>query len=67
MASFGLGTFPAMLAMGGVGRVLAPTWRQRGVWLAGSCILLLGLITLRPELLPLDAHMSHGLLGGHPA
>ena len=67
MASFGLGTFPAMLAMGGVGRVLAPTWRQRGVWLAGSCILLLGLITLSRGLLPLDAHMSHGLLGGHPA
>jgi uncharacterized protein len=67
MASFGLGTFPAMLAMGGVGRVLAPTWRQRGVWLAGSCILLLGLITLSRGLLPLDARMSHGLLGGPPA
>ena len=36
MASFGLGTFPAMLMMGGVGRVIAPAWRQRGVWLAGS-------------------------------
>ena len=35
-----------MLMMGGVGRVLAPAWRQRGVWLAGSFILLLGLITL---------------------
>ena len=38
MLSFGLGTFPAMLMMGGVGRMLAPTWRQRGVWVAGSFI-----------------------------
>jgi uncharacterized protein len=66
MASFGLGTFPAMLMMGGAGRVLAPAWRQRGVRLAGGCILVLGLITLGRGLLPLGAHMSHGLLGGHP-
>jgi sulfite exporter TauE/SafE len=67
MASFGLGTFPAMLMMGGVGRVLAPVWRQRGVWLAGSCILLLGLITLGRGILPLAAHIAHGWPGGHPA
>jgi len=67
MASFGLGTFPAMLMMGGVGRMLAPAWRQRGVRFAGACILLLGLITLGRGLLPLGTHMSHGLLGGHPA
>ena len=67
MASFGLGTFPAMLMMGGVGRVLAPAWRQRGVKLAGGCILILGLITLGRGLLPISAHMSHTLLGGHPA
>lgn len=67
MASFGLGTFPAMLMMGGVGRALAPAWRQRGVWLAGGCILLLGIITLGRGLLPMTAHMSHGLFGGHPA
>lgn len=66
MASFGLGTFPAMLMMGGVGRMLAPAWRQRGVRLAGACILLLGLITLGRGLLPVSAHMSHGLLGVHP-
>ena len=46
MAVFGLGTFPAMLAMGGIGRLLAPGWRQRGVRLAGSFILALGLVTL---------------------
>lgn len=67
MASFGLGTFPAMLMMGGLGRALAPAWRQRGVWLAGTCILLLGIITLGRGILPLSAHMAHGLLGGHPA
>jgi uncharacterized protein len=67
MASFGLGTFPAMLMMGGVGRILAPAWRRHGVWLAGSCILLLGIITLGRGILPFDAHMSHGLLGGRPA
>jgi uncharacterized protein len=66
MASFGLGTFPAMLMMGGVGRILAPAWRQRGVWLAGSCILLLGMITLGRGILPFGAHLPHGLLGGHP-
>jgi uncharacterized protein len=66
MASFGLGTFPAMLMMGGVGRMIAPAWRQRGVWLAGSCILLLGLITLGRGILPLGAHMSHSLLSGPP-
>jgi uncharacterized protein len=66
MASFGLGTFPAMLMMGGVGRVLAPAWRQRGVWLAGTCILLLGIITLGRGILPFAAHMEHGWSGVHP-
>jgi sulfite exporter TauE/SafE len=67
MASFGLGTFPAMLMMGGVGRILAPAWRQRGVWLAGSCILLLGVITLSRGLLPLVGHLAHSLSEGSPA
>jgi uncharacterized protein len=67
MAAFGLGTFPAMLMMGGIGRFLAPAWRQRGVWVAGTCILLLGIITLGRGVLPFGAHEAHGLLGGHPA
>jgi len=67
MVSFGLGTFPAMLMMGAVGQVLAPAWRQRGVWLAGSCILLLGLFTLGRGILPFAAHMAHGWPGGYPA
>ena len=65
MLAFGLGTFPAMLMMGGVGRMLAPVWRQRGVWLAGSFILLLGLITLGRGMLPSDAHV-HAWAGGSP-
>jgi len=56
MLAFGLGTFPAMLMMGGIGRALAPAWRQRGVWLAGCSILLLGLITVGRGVVPLSAH-----------
>ena len=67
MASFGLGTFPAMVLMGSIGRLLAPAWRQRGVWLAGSLILLLGLITLARGVLPLSGHIAHGIAGGSPA
>jgi sulfite exporter TauE/SafE len=67
MAAFGLGTFPAMLIMGGVGRMLAPAWRQRGVWLAGSCILLLGLVTLGRGLLPFAAHIADSWHAGPAA
>jgi sulfite exporter TauE/SafE len=67
MAAFGLGTFPAMVMMGGIGRALAPAWRQRGVQLAGLAILLLGLITLGRGVLPLAGHISHALAGGPPA
>lgn len=67
MVAFGLGTFPAMVLMGGIGRLLAPAWRQRGVWLAGSLILLIGLITLSRGILPLTGHMAHGLSEGFRA
>jgi uncharacterized protein len=56
---FGLGTFPAMLAMGGLGRLLAPGWRRHGVRLAGGFILALGLITLSRGIVPMAA--GHGL------
>ncbi|MGH6927949.1 MAG: sulfite exporter TauE/SafE family protein, partial [Dongiaceae bacterium] len=59
MAVFGLGTFPAMLVMGGVGTLLRPAWRRRGVWLAGSFILVLGLVTVGRGLLPLAEHGLH--------
>jgi len=58
MVAFGLGTFPAMLVMGGVGRLLAPSWRLRAVRVAGSFILALGLVTLSRGILPMMA--GHG-------
>jgi sulfite exporter TauE/SafE len=69
MLAFGLGTFPAMLMMGGIGRLLAPAWRQRGVWLAGGFILLLGLMTIGRGVLPIaahDGHAGHASNVGHP-
>jgi sulfite exporter TauE/SafE len=59
MAAFGLGTFPAMLAMGAIGRLLAPRWRQHGVRLAGCFILAFGLVTLGRGVVPMAA--AHGL------
>jgi sulfite exporter TauE/SafE len=59
MVAFGLGTFPAMLLMGGIGRLLQPVWRRRGVRVAGSLILMLGLITIGRGLVPLVAHGPH--------
>jgi len=72
MLAFGLGTFPAMLTMGGIGRLLTPAWRQRGVRLAGVFILLLGLVTLGRGVLPIAAHdgqagqAAHISGEGHP-
>jgi sulfite exporter TauE/SafE len=57
MAAFGLGTFPAMLLMGGLGRLLRPAWRHGGVRVAGAFILLLGVVTIGRGLLP---HAGHG-------
>src|SRR3984885_10786965 len=55
-------TFPAMLVMGGVGRLLAPSWRQRAVRVAGSFILALGLVTLSRGILPMmSGHGPHHL------
>ncbi|HEX4153924.1 MAG TPA: sulfite exporter TauE/SafE family protein [Steroidobacteraceae bacterium] len=59
MAAFGLGTFPTMLVMGGLGRLLAPRWRQHGVRLAGGFILALGLVTLARGIVPMTAHPHH--------
>jgi uncharacterized protein len=62
MAAFGLGTFPAMLAMGGLGGwlglrlALAPLWRQRAGIAAGLFLLLLGAVTLARGVLPMASH-----------
>ncbi len=58
MLAFGLGTFPAMFMMGGLGSAIGRPWRLRGVRLAGLFILLLGLVTLGRGVLP------NGLLHG---
>lgn len=60
MLAFGLGTFPAMLAMGGAGAWLrgrhagATRWRLHGVRAAGAFIVLLGVITLVRGVLPMS-------------
>jgi sulfite exporter TauE/SafE len=56
MLAFGLGTYPAMLIMGGAGAMIRPSWRRRGVWLAGILLLILGAITLGRGLIPLAGH-----------
>jgi len=60
MAALGLGTFPAMLFMGSVGRMLAPTMRRGGVRLAGCFVLLIGVVTVVRGIAPTLLH-----LGGH--
>jgi hypothetical protein len=56
MLAFGLGTFPAMLLVAGLGDRLRGTWRRRGVDVAGALIMILGLITLARGLVPIGAH-----------
>jgi len=43
------------------GVTLAPAWRQRGVWLAGTGILLLGLVTLGRGVLPRACRWDIGM------
>jgi sulfite exporter TauE/SafE len=63
MLAFGLGTFPAMLLMGGLGAWtrsargrtawMPENWRRRGVDAAGVFIIVLGLITLVRGVMPM--------------
>lgn len=63
MLAMGLGTFPAMLAMGGAGAWLRTgpaggrRWRLHGVRAAGVFIVLLGMITLARGVLPMSMHV----------
>jgi hypothetical protein len=54
MIALGLGTFPAMLAMGWMGITMRPTWRRAGVRLAGTVVLVFGLVTIARVFIPLD-------------
>jgi uncharacterized protein len=66
MIAFGLGTFPAMMASGLVAR-LRHHWRLRGVQVAGTFILLLGVVTLVRGVMPLDGHGVHAPPGSSVA
>lgn len=63
MAAFGLGTFPAMFLMAGLGGFIDGVWRRRGVRFAALFILLLGIGTTVRGLLPIEA--LHGQLHSH--
>ena len=56
MLAFGLGTFPAMLLVAGLGDRLRGVWRRRGVDLAGALIVVLGLITFARGVVPIGVH-----------
>lgn len=55
MIALGLGTFPAMLAMGWMGITMRPTWRRAGVRLAGTVVLVFGLVTIARVFVPMVA------------
>ena len=62
MLGFGLGTFPAMFFMSGIGLALSPAIRQRGVRIAGGFVLVMGLLTIIRGLVPTMMHSaSHSL------
>lgn len=46
MMAFGLGTFPAMFLMSGIGLVISPVIRRKGVRFAGVFVLLMSLFTV---------------------
>ncbi|MEO8505398.1 MAG: sulfite exporter TauE/SafE family protein [Acidobacteriota bacterium] len=62
MIAFGLGTFPAMLLVGLVGWGVTPGWRVWGLRLAGTVILIFGLITIARGAIAIssaDGHAGH--------
>lgn len=54
MVALGLGTFPAMLAMGWMGVKMRPAWRQAGVRFAATIVLIFGLVTIARVFVPVD-------------
>jgi len=64
-----LALIPTFLLIGiwGSGNRVAAAWKITIYLAIGSCILLLGLITLGRGILPITAHIANGWPGGHPA
>lgn len=61
MAALGLGTFPAMLFMGGGARLLSGRIRQSGVRLASGFLVLIGFVTIARGVAPALLHFPwHG-------
>lgn len=61
MAALGLGTFPAMLFMGGGARLLSGRIRQSGVRLASGFLVLIGFVTIVRGVAPTLLHFPwHG-------
>lgn len=59
MIAFGLGTFPAMIFMGVVGRLMSPRVRHLGVRAAGAFVLFIGALTVVRGLAPSLLHGGH--------
>ena len=58
MIALGLGTFPAMLAMGWMGIKFRPDWRRAGVRVAGTVVLVFGLVTIARVFAPSDGLLA---------
>lgn len=61
MTAFGLGTFPAMIFMGVVGRLMSPRFRYWGVRAAGAFVLVIGALTVVRGLAPALLHGGHAV------
>lgn len=59
MLSFGLGTIPAMIFLGGLGEVITPHFKARLSRIPGFLVLIFGLITLARGILPYISEFGH--------
>ncbi|MGB7293018.1 MAG: sulfite exporter TauE/SafE family protein [Thermodesulfobacteriota bacterium] len=59
MLSFGFGTIPTMLSLGGLGEFITPKFKARLSRLPGYLVLIFGLITLARGILPYISEFGH--------
>jgi hypothetical protein len=59
MLSFGLGTIPTMLSLGGLGEFITPKFKARLSRFPGYLVLIFGLITLARGILPYISEFGH--------